>query len=94
VAEEIRSKLDIEAVIIRSNTQQRLDRKIQGNVSVYDYHPYQIVSIDFIKSDARRNVFIEQCSELVIVDEAHTCAARRRIGRATAAVPPDQPDFR
>jgi len=72
--EEIRSKLDIEAVIIRSSTQARLDRQIQGDASVYDYYPYQIVSIDFIKSDVRRDVFIEQCPELVIVDETHTCA--------------------
>jgi SNF2 family DNA or RNA helicase len=47
---EIRTKLDIEAVIIRSNTQNRLDREIQGDTSVYDYYPYQIVSVDFIKS--------------------------------------------
>src|SRR5207247_4228765 len=73
VAEEIRSKLDIEAVIIRSNTQARLDRQIQGDASVYDYYPYQIVSIDFIKSDVRRDVFIEQCPALVIVDETQTC---------------------
>jgi superfamily II DNA or RNA helicase len=72
--EEIRSKLDIEAVIIRSNTQAGLDRKIQGDTSVYDYYPYQIISIDFIKSDVRRDVFVEQCPELVIVDETHTCA--------------------
>ena len=72
--EEFRSKLDIEAVIIRSNTQARLDRQIQGDASVYDYYPYQILSIDFIKSDTRRDVFIEQCPELVIVDETHTCA--------------------
>jgi superfamily II DNA or RNA helicase len=80
--EEIRSKLDIEAVIIRSNTQARLDRQIQGDASVYDYYPYQIVSIDFIKSDTRRDVFIEQCPELVIVDETHTCA--RPTGASTA----------
>jgi superfamily II DNA or RNA helicase len=72
--EEIRAKLDLEAVIIRSNTQARLDRQIQGDTSVYDYYPYQVISIDFIKSDTRRDVFIEQCPELVIVDEAHTCA--------------------
>lgn len=72
--EEIRTKLDIEAAILRSSTQARLDRQIQGDASVYDYYPYQIVSVDFIKSDARRNVFVEQCPELVIVDEAHTCA--------------------
>lgn len=71
---EIRDKLDLEAVIIRSNTQARLDRQIQGDTSVYDYYPYQVISIDFIKSDVRRDVFIEQCPELVIIDEAHTCA--------------------
>ena len=71
---EIRDKLDIEAVIIRSNTQARLDRQIQGDTSVYDYYPYQVISIDFIKADARSDVFVEQCPELVIVDEAHTCA--------------------
>jgi len=72
--EEIRAKLDIEAVIIRSSTQARLDRQIQGDTSVYDYYPYQIVSIDYIKSDMRRDMFVEQCPELVIVDETHTCA--------------------
>lgn len=71
---EIRAKVDIEAVIIRSNTQARLDRQIQGDTSVYDYYPYQVISIDFIKSDTRRDVFVEQCPELVIVDEAHTNA--------------------
>lgn len=72
--QEIKLKFDIDAVIIRSNTQARLDREIQGDTSVYDYYPFQIISIDYIKSDARRNVFIKECPELVIVDEAHTCA--------------------
>ncbi|HNO77159.1 MAG TPA: SNF2-related protein [Phycisphaerae bacterium] len=71
--EELRAKLGIEAVIIRSNTQARLDRQIQGDASVYDYYPHQIISVDYIKSDVRRDVFIEQCPEMVIVDEAHTC---------------------
>ena len=72
--QECRAKLGIEAVIIRSNTQARLDRMIQGDASVYDYYPYQIISIDYIKADSRQAVFIEQCPELVIVDEVHTCA--------------------
>ena len=71
---EIREKLDIEAVVIRSSTQARLDRQIQGDTSVYDYYPYQIISIDYVKSDGRRDLFVEQAPELVIVDEAHTCA--------------------
>ena len=71
---EIRQKLDIEAVIIRSNTRASLDRQIHGDTSVYEFYPYQVISVDFIKSDTRRDVFIEQCPELVIVDEAHSCA--------------------
>ena len=81
---EIRSKLDIEAVVIRSSTQARLDREIQGDTSVYEYYPYQVISIDYIKSDNRRDIFVEQCPELVIVDEAHTCA------RPTGASPNQQ----
>ena len=80
--QEFRAKLGIEAVIIRSNTQARLDRMIQGDASVYDYYPYQIISIDYIKADSRRAVFIEQCPKLVIVDEAHTCA--RPVGASKA----------
>lgn len=72
--QELKDKFDIDAVIIRSNTQARLDREIQGDTSVYDYYPYQVISIDFIKSDNRRQVFVEQCPDLIIVDEAHTCA--------------------
>jgi len=72
--EELKDKFGIEAVIIRSNTQAKLDREIHGDTSVYEYYPYQIISIDYIKSDVRRQVFIQECPELVIVDEAHTCA--------------------
>ena len=85
---EIRDKLDIEAVIIRSNTQARLDRQIQGDTSVYDYYPFQVISIDFIKSDNRRDVFVEQCPELVIIDEAHTCT---RPSGASASQPASCP---
>lgn len=71
---EIKDKLGIEAVIIRSNTQARLDREIQGDISVYQYYPYQIISVDFIKSESRREVFINQCPRMLVVDEAHACA--------------------
>lgn len=72
--EEIRAKIGIEAVVIRSNTQARLDREIHGDASVFQHFPFQVLSIDFIKSDTRRDVFVSQCPELVILDEAHTCA--------------------
>lgn len=70
---ELKDKFGIEAVIIRSNTQARLDREIHGDTSVFEYYPYQIISIDYIKSDHRRPVFVQECPEFIIVDEAHTC---------------------
>jgi len=72
---ELKNKLGIEAVVIRSNTQARLDREIPDDTSVFYHYPYQIISIDYIKSDQRRQVFIQQCPELILVDEAHTCSA-------------------
>lgn len=71
---ELKDKFGIDAVIIRSNTQARLDREIQGDTSVYEYYPYQVISIDYIKSPTRRQVFLQKCPEFVIVDEAHTCS--------------------
>lgn len=71
---ELRDKFGIDAVMIRSNTQARLDREITGDTSVFKYYPYQIISIDYIKSEQRREVFIQECPELIIVDEAHTCS--------------------
>jgi hypothetical protein len=42
--------------------------------SLFDIYPHVIVSMDFIKSDRRRDEFARTCPEFVIVDEAHTCA--------------------
>ena len=71
---EIKEKFNIDAVIIRSNTQASLDREIHGDTSVFEYYPYQVISIDYIKGDARRQLFVHQAPECIIVDEAHTCA--------------------
>jgi len=72
--EEIRDKVGIEAVVIRSNTQARLDREIFGDVSVYQHYPFQVLSVDYLKVPGRREIFAAQGPEFIIVDEAHTCA--------------------
>ena len=72
---ELAEKFGIEAVIIRSDTQAKLYRQTQGDVSIYTHFPYQIISIDYVKTDARRQVFLNLGPELCIVDEAHTCAS-------------------
>jgi len=75
---ELKDKFDIDAVVIRSNTQARLDREIHGDTSVFEYYPYQVISIDYIKGEQRKRTFVNECPELVIVDEAHTCAKPSR----------------
>jgi superfamily II DNA or RNA helicase len=71
---ELKEKFGIDAVILRTGTQSSLDRQVPGDESVYNHFPYQVISIDYIKSDNRYSVFVSQAPELVIVDEAHSCA--------------------
>lgn len=71
---ELKDKLDLEAEIIRSSTAAALDRKLPDDRSVFYHLPYQVISIDYIKADRRRGIFLTDCPPLVIVDEAHTCA--------------------
>jgi superfamily II DNA or RNA helicase len=71
---ELKDKLDIDAEIIRSSTAAKLDRKIPDDQSVFYHIPYQVISIDYIKSDRQRGKLLNDCPEFVIVDEAHTCA--------------------
>ena len=71
---ELHDKFGIEAEIIRSGTIGRLERVVPGDESVFRYFPFQIVSIDFIKQEKYRDRYIQECPELIIVDEAHTCA--------------------
>lgn len=71
---ELKDKLDIDAEIIRSSTAASLDRKLTDDRSIFYHTPYQVISVDYIKSDRRIGLFLEDCPELVIVDEVHTCA--------------------
>jgi superfamily II DNA or RNA helicase len=72
--QELKDKLDIDAEIIRTSTAASLDRKLPDDRSVFYHVPYQVISIDYIKSDARMRIFLNDCPDLVIVDEVHTCA--------------------
>ncbi len=42
-------------------------------VSLFDAHPFTVVSLDYIKADRRRDEFARICPNMVIVDEAHAC---------------------
>ncbi|HZM04287.1 MAG TPA: helicase-related protein [Candidatus Saccharimonadales bacterium] len=73
---ELSEKFSLDAVIIRSGTVNQLERRIpHGGGSVYSHYPFQVVSIDFVKGDRKRDNFIQHCPDFVIVDEAHGAAS-------------------
>jgi superfamily II DNA or RNA helicase len=72
---ELSEKANLDAVVIRSGTVGQLDRRKPSSESIYRHYPVQVASIDFVKSDRNRHLFLLDCPELVIVDEAHGAAA-------------------
>ncbi len=70
---ELADKFSIHAEVVRSNTARRLECGLPAGHSIFDHHPFTIVSLDYIKSDHRRDEFLRACPECVVVDEAHTC---------------------
>ena len=50
---ELAEKFHIDAVLVLSSTIQRLERDLPLGVSVFDRHPFTVVSTDFIKAPGR-----------------------------------------
>ncbi len=71
----MRDKFHIDAELVLPSTAARLERGLRLGESLFERVPvHVIVSTDFIKSDRHRDEFLRTAPELVIVDEAHTCA--------------------
>ena len=71
---ELRDKFHIDAELVLPSTAARLERNLLLGESLFERHPFVIVSMDYIKTDRRREEFKRACPKFVIVDEAHTCA--------------------
>ena len=72
---ELAEKFALDAVVVRSGTIAQLERALPpGDISVFEHYQTMVVSIDFVKSDRRRDSFLRGCPDLVIADEAHTAA--------------------
>ncbi len=78
---ELAEKFAIDAVVVRSSTAAALERSLpRTDASLFEHFPYTIASIDYLKSDRRRDSFLRTCPELVIVDEAHTATLAGGLG--------------
>lgn len=82
---ELREKFGIDAELVLASTVSRLERGLDLGQSLFDRHPFTIISTDFIKAARHREDFVRHCPDLVIVDEAHTCVADDEQGGTSSA---------
>jgi superfamily II DNA or RNA helicase len=71
---ELEYRFNLRAVAVTAASAGRLERTIPIGDSIFHTHPFTVVSLDYIKNPRRRDDFLRACPDLVIVDEAHTCA--------------------
>jgi superfamily II DNA or RNA helicase len=72
---ELEGRFHLRPVAVTAANAARLERNLPPSESIFTTYPHTVVSLDYIKSERRRDEFLRACPELVIVDEAHTCAA-------------------
>lgn len=72
---ELEGRFHLRPVAVTAASAARLERHLPPSESIFTIHSHTVVSLDYIKSERRRAEFLRACPELVIVDEAHTCAS-------------------
>jgi len=72
---ELDARFHIRAAAVTAASADRLQAGLPPSESLFSTHPYTVVSLDYIKAEKRRDYFLKFCPDLVVVDEAHTCAA-------------------
>jgi superfamily II DNA or RNA helicase len=70
---ELSAKFDMDAVAVTAASAARLERGLPASQTLFEAHPFTVVSLDYIKADKRRDSFARSCPSLVVVDEAHAC---------------------
>lgn len=72
--QEIFDKFSIEAKIVRSSTLASLEKNLMPDETIFEHYPFTVISIDLVKNERYRKLFLNNCPALVICDEVHTCA--------------------
>jgi len=71
--EELRMKFDLDAIAVTAASAAKLERGLPAAETLFEAHPFTVVSLDYIKAEKRRASFARACPSLVVVDEAHAC---------------------
>ena len=70
---ELGTRFHFPAEPVTAGSAPRLERGLPLGTSIFDAYPFTVVSLDYVKSDRRRDEFARSCPKTIIVDEAHTC---------------------
>ena len=71
---ELYRHFHIVAKAVTASSAASLERGIPDqSLTIFQYYPFTVVSLDYIKSDAHAAMFRQTAPEFVILDEAHTC---------------------
>lgn len=77
-ANELKERFGIEAAAVTASSASKLERGLTVSQTLFDAHPFTVVSLDYIKAERRRDAFARACPKFVIVDEAHTCVGTHK----------------
>ncbi|SFQ06917.1 DEAD/DEAH box helicase [Tranquillimonas alkanivorans] len=75
---ELKDRFGIDATAVTSASAARLERGLPISQSLFDAYRQTVVSLDYIKSEKRRDAFAKACPGFVIVDEAHACVGTHK----------------
>lgn len=71
---ELEKHFHFKTVALTSSSARRVEKGLPPGVSLFEKHPFVVVSLDYIKSDSHRAHFLSIAPECIIVDEAHACS--------------------
>lgn len=71
---EMERHFHFKTVALTSASARKVEKNLPPGVSLFEQHPFVVVSLDYIKSDAHRAHFLSIAPECILVDEAHTCS--------------------
>ncbi len=72
---ELATKFGIHSELVLPGTIRRLERGLLQGETLFDRFRHIVVSTDFIKRPGLREQFWHGCTDLLIIDEAHTCVS-------------------
>ena len=72
---ELESKFSFSVTPVTSSNAASIERNLAYSTSLFEVHPFTVVSMDFIKNKARLREFTRSCPGTVVVDEAHVAVS-------------------